>query len=471
MSDNTLTMQSDFDIDLDGDVDIPQPMELDTEQTMIQNPQVDSSMRPAIYDEDVDDFFPIAEQVNVQVTSTDFKEDDPQVYANLHFSEYDPVVHWVNDSSFNLEYLDEAVAAQALKALSATDASHLSAQTPRDARRYPSYPNVQISVRQANSGDKKPKGAAKKSLYYKKNPDRRPQNRLRHPPAGYVDHDGDFAARRPSMNFDVSLYDEASSTDDSYGEEQPRLRDADRRVPGIEWEGVTKDRNRDRRNNCHHDRQRGDTDRYFPQSRRNGRSEPGDRNYGRLRDRSASPAAEGDGRLGFDEGGSSLRRNRGNQNSRPSRRDRDGAEAGTAWVHDRYGSHDEDLTATSVKPAKSASGLSWNDFKGDRYKAGYVFPHKTDVSNHRRTDATDETANSGVRSLASRMTKNGQPVQIPLKDRMTRTTGQDLSYGRLKDDFNPPSFNDFEVPGVDLKIRGKAQPPGGFQIKGAARDS
>jgi hypothetical protein len=129
------------------------------------------------------------------------------------------------------------------------------------------------------------------------------------------------------------------------------------------------------------------------------------------------------------------------------------------------------------------------------------------MSNHRRSDAHDETNSKG--SLLSRMTKDGKPLAPvrSLASRITRdepakgsllsriTRGNDESnYGRLKDDYSTPQDNDFEEPvsargdlasrisrgkgrgnsrrhseqDNGFNIRGTAPQQEGFAIRGAA---
>jgi hypothetical protein len=62
------------------------------------------------------------------------------------------------------------------------------------------------------------------------------------------------------------------------------------------------------------------------------------------------------------------------------------------------------------------------------------------MGNHRRSDATDETANMrSAGSLMDRVTKNGQPVaRGSLMSRVTRVNNES-SFGRLKDDDGEPT--------------------------------
>lgn len=242
---------------------------------------------------------------------------------------------------------------------------------------------------------------------------------------------------------------------------------------------------------------------------------PGESRYGRLRGRSASPASEEDGRLGFAENGSSYRNYRSRSRDRPRRRlshsrEREARKRTTnletsRWERDRFEEHD--------------SG---------RINSDTFNPHASPMSNHRRSDATDHTNLKG--SLLSRMTKDGKPIvptrslasritrdvesepsQGRLKDdydepqsnRMARSRNTDSSYGRLKDDYTEPREESFQEPtarhndlvnritwvrdrggngrsldqgrghdngddGDEISIRGSASQVGGYSIRGAA---
>lgn len=151
---------------------------------------------------------------------------------------------------------------------------------------------------------------------------------------------------------------------------------------------------------------------------------PKESRYGRLRGRSASPASDEDGRLGFSENGSSYRyrsRSRDRQRRRPSHsREREFRKRSTKletarWERDRF---DENDTG--------------------RVSSDLFNPHASPMSNHRRSDATDETNHKG--SLLSRMTKDGKPV-VParsLASRITRDTEPESNHGRLRNDYDEP---------------------------------
>lgn len=194
---------------------------------------------------------------------------------------------------------------------------------------------------------------------------------------------------------------------------------------------------------------------------------PGESRFGRLRNRSASPASndEGDGRFGFAEDTSNARRRyRSRSRSRNTRRRRE--PSGERWTHDRAN----------------------HDTSGGRWQRDSLSFDNSPMGNHRRSDAKDETARSG--SLLARMTKDGRPVapqKRSLAERITRDSDNDNNFGRLKGDDSVPYDSGFEDPkprrGLadrmtrdndeeGINIRGSASngntARGGFNIKGVA---
>jgi hypothetical protein len=189
--------------------------------------------------------------------------------------------------------------------------------------------------------------------------------------------------------------------------------------------------------------------------------------FGRLRGRSASPGSgdEGDGRYGFTEQGTSTRsryRSRSRNRNNERRRREPSADK---WTHDRAGFDQE-------PPARRSADV-------------YEFDQPPSMSNHRRSDAFDETAHLRKGSLLSRMTKDDVPLapkSRPLASRITRDDYDDDgdNYGRLKDDYSDVRAAEFEEPrhglagrvsredddNEGINIRGASQ--GGFSIRGMA---
>lgn len=248
-----------------------------------------------------------------------------------------------------------------------------------------------------------------------------------------------------------------------------------------DFDGRRRGRNGDRERGG---RPRGDVDSYRPGSQRYPClrpffgtlglpfDSPRESRFGRLRGRSASPASdeEGDGRYGFpEEGTSSRRRYRSRSRSRNNRRRRD--PSSERWTHDRAGFGERGYESPGGKWAKDSSALRYSD----------AF---SPSSNHRRTDATDETANSRKGSLLSRMTKDGRPVASSGRSLASRITRDDddaePSYGRLKNDYHPVRHTDFSEPSRrglasritkdddEIQIRGQSEQTEGINIRGTA---
>jgi hypothetical protein len=190
--------------------------------------------------------------------------------------------------------------------------------------------------------------------------------------------------------------------------------------------------------------------------------------HGRLRGRSASPDLdhEGDGRYGFPENGTATRTRYRSRSRSPVARHRR-QPSNERWAHDRAGFGDHG-------PA----------YPEPRYPDAF-----SSMGNHRRSDAFDETAKSGTRSLLDRMTKDDVPMAPQgrsLASRITRDDddddgGVESSYGRLRDDYSAPRDGQFSgsTRGLagritrvtdtgGINIRGSASQRGGFSIRGVA---
>jgi hypothetical protein len=153
---------------------------------------------PAAYFEDLRVFDPWPETLNLQGVS-DFGPDDPSDYTLEHCPELSfKRLRWINDNSINIEYFSPKDAADALSMLTdpqAGDYLSFSAQTARRALAYSKKPNSVLAIREANSGDQKPKNAAVRSQFYKKNPQVRERDQerdggRRRPQRDYLDYDG-----------------------------------------------------------------------------------------------------------------------------------------------------------------------------------------------------------------------------------------------------------------------------------------
>jgi hypothetical protein len=116
----------------------------------------------------------------------DFDPTDPTYYAMEQLGSEPRVkqLRWVNDDSVNLEFYsaeDAAIALARFTDPSVPSASSLGPQETRKAKPFQKRPNSMLMIRETNSGDQKPRGAAKNSGYYQRNPDVA-GNRQREPP-------------------------------------------------------------------------------------------------------------------------------------------------------------------------------------------------------------------------------------------------------------------------------------------------
>lgn len=150
------------------------------------------------------------------------KPDDIKAYIAEHFTEspYERV-EWIDDSSANLIFESEPLAARALEALTVEpiqDVAQLPIQKLLQAKPYTQMPDVHLKVRMAVVSDKKQAGAAQRSRFYLLNPEYDPEERHRRSETRrYRDRDERAYGRRrgryprddePIEQFDVSLYDD-----------------------------------------------------------------------------------------------------------------------------------------------------------------------------------------------------------------------------------------------------------------------
>lgn len=210
----------------------------------------------------------------------------------------DEKIEWVNDHSANIVYRTDAAAAAALKAFSVTPTED--PLETRPAHSLLTNPEVQLFVRQALVTDVKVQGAAAQSTFYLRNPeydpDLHPRSRgrgrggnrgrggsrseYRRHGGGRDDEYADRERRRSSgaeKGFNVDLYDDIKS------DAAPKARRSSRRSSADSGRDLFAGRRRGR------------------DSLRRSVDLGGSRRDGRLRDRSASPTREGDGRYGFSD--------------------------------------------------------------------------------------------------------------------------------------------------------------------------
>ena len=161
--------------------------------------------------------------LNLQGVS-EFDPNDPLYYAMEHCLEQRvKQTRWINDNSVNLQYYNAADAALALHALTdpgAGDPTSIPPEQGRKARPYSKRPGVVLSIRQANAGDQKARGAANRSNFYKQNPDlrgdggdsgRERQPRRREPRRDVLDYGDETSSRSRRRRYGLSLASRASA--------------------------------------------------------------------------------------------------------------------------------------------------------------------------------------------------------------------------------------------------------------------
>lgn len=371
-------------------------------------------------------------------------------------------VEWIDDTSANLIYDTELAAAEALNTLSAEQVAD--PLQLRAAKRLTSHPDQELYIRQAILADVKAPRAKDRSKFYlfnqewdPDNPDNiRPDNRKRR----WQDDDRrdrkyrrrDYGSRRssPERNqFHESMYDD-----------DPKPVVAARK-PSYSSESE-------------HGRRRG---RYNDDLVRNTAN-------GRLRDRSASPGRDGDGRYGFADvhpprntarprspRPSGIRPGRDNSRARDDLRKElfPDKRAATTLSNDRTNGNSADLFANRPVPSKPAREL---------------FPERLNGTSHRRQSAKDITANevadaigkysfydgTGEAFTYSRAGRRSEDTTQGKGDLFSRISGGpkgESSYGRLRD---PAQETENGGDGFSFKGAGRSSDNSGFSILGASRE-
>ncbi|KAK5115003.1 hypothetical protein LTR85_010041 [Meristemomyces frigidus] len=215
---------------------------------------------------------------------------DIQNFANEHYPTKRPRhVQWIDDTSVNLVYDTEATAAEALHAFSAQEEAE--PLKVRAAKRLSTHPDIELFVRQAVVSDIKAPNARLASRFYLDNPQYDPENpknvnrkRPFEQERSYRQRDN-YTYKRSRRDIGDDLYSRRSSRDepfdvDLYDDDPASLaKRAERRESyhsGSEYENSRKKLTFQDDLMAH-------------------------RENGRLRNRSASPSRDGDGRFGFDD--------------------------------------------------------------------------------------------------------------------------------------------------------------------------
>lgn len=379
---------------------------------------------------------------------------DIQNFGHDHFSG-NFEVEWIDDDNVNLVYGSNELAAEALKALSVEWTEDPLQE--RRAKALITHPDVSLWVRMARNTDVKQKGAAERSRYYLLHPEQDPMNRPRRQPRRGGRRGGGYEDRRMSREntkFDVDLYD-----DDPAAKAATAKRRMSQHSSLHSDDGVYNDNGRNKIRRVHG---RGD-DLIV------------DKREGRLRNRSASPMREGDGRFGFSD----------DQPYRKTARRRTPPPV-------RSGSHQANKAAgeklrKELFPSKKTGTPLTNGFvdpkrpvelfpKSSSQAPQELFPEKV---NHRRQDAKDigpdEVANAiGKCDLFAEREQPtyDQPGRRPENGRVRNDTGKPRD---LFDRISAPSGRLNERPSSEgndggFSIRGAGQPQN-FSFKGASRDA
>lgn len=311
-------------------------------------------------------------------------EDIKRFAAEYYSPEQLQRVEWIDDHRAKLVYASEEAAAEALYALSADGDAVPAAQavegTQWRAKAMSTHPDTELLVRQARLDDVKAPKAAERSRFYLMNPEYDPiERRARQEEArrgrggrgrGRDEYrkrtydDREHSRRTNDKPFDASMYD-----DDMDSSAMRNTKDLAR---GSMYDDVDPSESRSKRRRVSQD---GDL---FA-----------NRTNGRLRDRSASPIRDGDGRYGFND--EQPRRQTARRRSRTPPRRRSSID--NRAVRDNVkkelfpgkgkitGSTNGDGLVSQSKelfPHRASSPAKRNR---------ELFPNKTPNSNHRRQDA------------------------------------------------------------------------------------
>lgn len=376
-------------------------------------------------------------------------------------------VEWIDDTSANLVYDTEAAGNEALIALSAEEASD--PLQLRQAKRSSTHPAVELYVRQAIVVDVKAPGAKDRSKFYlfrkewdPDNPDNiRPDNRKRR----WMDGDrGDRKYRRRDYEDDGRRRRGSKSAaafhEDMYGDD-PRVGDDSRR------------------------NSQSSGNEYVRRQVRYDEDLVANKQRGRLRDRSASPSRDEDGRFGFDEV----------QPPRRTARPRSHTPPGTRAAKNNRGARDHlrkelfpDKRSSSAFATDQSNGAAKDLFAHRPASSGLsreLFPDRVNGAVHRRQSAKNLTPNE-VADAIGRYTFDGASEHRtyigsgsrPVDDeRNANGGGRDLfsrisggpkiesTYGRLHD---RPAVSDTDA-GFSIKGAGRGD-DAGFSILGASRE-
>ena len=382
---------------------------------------------------------------------------DIEQYASEHYpSDLFQKVQWIDDTSANLIYDTPTAAAEALVALSVEEVSE--PLQLRAAKALSTHPDVELQVRQAIAADVKMRGAKDQSRFYLMNPRWDPDNPDNERPG--------VKRRRP---------------DDEYSHNKYRRRDYeyDRRRRGSE-----------KRQPEFHEDMYGDDPQAATDSRRNssyssnseyGRPRRNDsqdlfagKQDGRLRNRSASPSRDEDGRYGFED--SQPYRQTARARSRTPPRVRGGRDNRDTRDKLRKELFPNRASSTPLSNGHANSHSRQSSTNSNKE----LFPDKFN-SVHRRQDAKDINPEEITQAIGQCSINNGvhfeesftysssgrrpEPNERPKNsggDLFSRISGgpqAESSYGRLSSGGGG---------GIEFNIKGAGE--AGFSILGASKE-
>ncbi|KAK7754873.1 hypothetical protein SLS62_003187 [Diatrype stigma] len=462
---DSMDLDMDMDVDVDVDVDLV-PDEPIAPQLATEEAAGDRSDGEVAEEPDV------LAPTKVHIRGLDvMKPDDIKAYVAEHFTE-SPFqrIEWIDDSSGNLLFDSEPVAARALEALSVEpiqDVALLPARKLIPAKPYTQMPDVHLQVRLAVLSDKKQAGAAQRSRFYLLNPEYDPEERhRRNDTRRFRDRDGGGYGRRrgryssrddeSAEPFDVSLYDddEASRASRAPISSRPRRRrsytpDSERSEPR---------RRRDSYRGDDGSANRGKE--LFPLD---SSSSSNRRDSRRDRDRSASPGRDRDGDRSMD-----LDDTLSNEGSASTARNRDRARAMRS--HKSRNNRSRELFPEKISSGGSGGRLGDGGVEdaAELMAKGITLPlmdGSSDVNpaSYTTTSTSRSTSARRPRRLEDRITAPGQGQSKggSLADRISSPSQQTAGSGASAGGNSSSSFN----------IRGAASQKSaaqGFAIKGVA---
>ncbi len=406
-----------------------------------------NTLVPAIYTEDPEQEIQPT-KVHIQGID-DFSTDDVRNFATEHFSTPPTFVQWIDDTSANLVYASSDVALEALEALCVLTPQKAEFITnPLQLRHTKPRSGSSLQVRRAVVGDKKKRYAKESSRYYLLHPEADPIERMRSEFAnGHSqrsgDH-GDYQRRRYNDREDRRRRDRAANSE-----------------AGGDFTASMYDDNPEPRPS----RSRGRTGRC------------GSRN------RSASPGRSitNSDEIIIEDASTS-------ENDRPSlrrsnkNRFRDRSPPPNYSIDDPHpfpkANREKELfpSNTGTKSGQLASDALQAQKQAERAATAAqlkkeLFPHKTDRSNHRRSDAFDARAAADAANsdeLSSRMSRR---MDITDSNTTAITTNANSRANARKELFSTSSSTDANSH-AGLTIKGTAglliKGGAGMSIKGAA---